>query len=201
MKDGVPLVRIIDDDAEVCDSLSLLLECAGYEAEAFPSAEAFLKKADVARPGCILSDIRMPGMSGLELQAELGRRGIGLPLIFVTGHGDIEMAADAILAGAFDFLVKPVKEERLFAALTRALEGGRAKRGDGVRERIALLSERERKVLGFMLEGLGTAAVAERLGISERTVQGHRWRVYQKLGLNSPEALRQAVDRRWLMSQ
>lgn len=192
-----PLIRIIDDESEVCESLALLLECADHTVASYDSAESFLAKDNLAAPGCILSDIRMPGMSGLELQTELIKRHITLPLIFITGHGDIEMAADAILAGAYDFLVKPVKEERLFAALDRALSVFDRQTDAVYRERIAKLTDRERDVLKLTLDGVSTHAIAERLSIGERTVQGHRWHLYQKLGLNSTEQLREKIQREW----
>lgn len=192
-----PLIRIIDDEPEVCESLVLLLECAGHTMAAYESAEAFLAKDDLSVSGCVLSDIRMPGMSGLELQTEMIKRHITLPLIFITGHGDIEMAADAILAGAYDFLVKPVKEERLFVALDRALAVFNSQPDAVYRERIAKLTDREREVLKLTLDGVSTHAIAERLSIGERTVQGHRWHLYQKLGLNSTEQLREKIQREW----
>lgn len=192
-----PLIRIIDDEPEVCESLALLLECAGHTVAAYESAEAFLAKDDLSVSGCVLSDIRMPGMSGLELQTEMIKRHITLPLIFITGHGDIEMAADAILAGAYDFLVKPVKEERLFAALDRALAVFNSQPDAVYRERIAKLTDREREVLKLTLDGVSTHAIAERLSIGERTVQGHRWHLYQKLGLNSTKQLREKILREW----
>lgn len=192
-----PLIRIIDDEPEVCESLALLLECAGHTVASYDSAEAFLAEDDLSLPGSVLSDIRMPGMSGLELQTEMIKRHITLPLIFITGHGDIEMAADAILAGAYDFLVKPVKEERLFAALDRALTVFNSQPDTVYRERIAKLTDREREVLKLTLDGVSTHAIAERLSIGERTVQGHRWHLYQKLGLNSTEQLREKIQREW----
>ena len=191
------LIRIIDDEEEVRDSLGLLLECAGHTIASYDSAEDFLTKDNLTIPCCILSDIRMPGMSGLELQAEMIRRHITLPLIFITGHGDIEMAADAILAGAYDFLVKPVKEERLFAAMDRALAVFDQQTDEVYRERIGKLTDREREVLRLTLDGVSTHAIAERLVIGERTVQGHRWRLYQKIGLNSTELLREKIHRNW----
>lgn len=193
-----PVIRIIDDEAPVRESLVMLMECAGYEAVAYDSAEDFLSRDDLPRPGCVLSDIRMPGMSGLQLQTAMAERHITLPLIFITGHGDIEMAADAVLAGAYDFLVKPVKEERLFAAIHRALSSAEEVTEEVWRERISRLSERERAVLALILENLPTHAVAERLAIGERTVQGHRWRIYQKMGLNSTDLLQQHIRKEWL---
>lgn len=139
----------------------------------------------------------MPAMSGLELQDELMRRGIMLPVIFITGHGDIEMVVNAIQAGARDFLVKPVKEARLFASLEKALAQTK-KPEETHRQRLALLSDREHEILRLVLQDVGTHAVAERLGIGERTVQGHRRRIYQKMGLNSTELLKANIPLEWL---
>lgn len=197
MTSSAPLIRIIDDEEDVRDALALLLECDGREVVEYAAAEDFLTKDAYDRPGCILSDIRMPGMSGLELQSELMRRNILLPIIFITGHGDIEMAVDAIQAGACDFLEKPVKEARLFSSIERALALCR-KPLETYRERLDALSDRERGILKLILQGVGTHAMAERLSIGERTVQGHRWRIYQKIGLNSTAQLQEKIDPNWL---
>ncbi len=187
------LVRIIDDDLDVRRALALLLECAGHCVAVYESADMFLATDDLTRPGCVLCDIRMPGMSGLELQMEMIRRDIRLPLIFITGHGDIEMAVDALQAGAYDFLTKPVKQDRLFATLNRALTVFDLQEAQTYKDRLAKLSEREHDVLRLILQGLGTRQIAERLNIGERTVQGHRWRIYQKVGLNSTALLQQHI--------
>lgn len=191
-----PLIRIVDDDPEVAEGLAFLLECADMRSIAFSSAEAFLASDNPAVPGCILLDIRMPGMSGLALQQALRAKGLTkLPIIFITGHGDIEMAVDALKAGAFDFLVKPVKEEKLLPAIREAIalsvrlfEGKPTE--NVIAGRVASLSARERLIVRLVGESLDTKAIAERLGISPRTVQAHRFGIYRKLGVNSVEELR-----------
>lgn len=191
-----PVIRIVDDDDEVSEGLAFLLECADKVCVRYASAEAFLRDDNPAIPGCLLLDIRMPGMSGLKLQREMKSRGLAnLPIIFITGHGDIEMAVDALKAGAVDFLVKPVKEEKLFPAIEAALalsiqlfEGVPA--GEELNKRLARLSEREREIVTLIREGLDTQALAERFQISPRTVQAHRLAIYRKLGVNSVEALK-----------
>lgn len=195
------LIRIIDDDEELLGALKLLFECADRKVRAYSSAGDFLANDDPSIPGCVFSDIRMPGMSGLELQEAMIADRSPLPLVFFTGHGDIEMAVESMKRGAVDFLVKPVKKEKLFAALARAeelLRSEASSKDTDLREIIALLSQRERSVLKLLLQNVETQGICERLGISERTVQGHRWRVYQKLGINSPEVLRHMIRPEWL---
>lgn len=195
------LIRIIDDDEELLEALKLLFLCADRSVRAYSSAVAFLREDDPTIPGCVFSDIRMPSMSGLELQEAMLANRSPLPLVFITGHGDIEMAVESMKQGAVDFLVKPVKKEKLFAALDRVEELLRqeaSSKDSDLRERVAQLSLRERSVLKLLLQNVDTQGICERLGIGERTVQGHRWRVYQKLGINSPETLRQTIRPEWL---
>lgn len=193
-----PLIRIIDDEAEVRSALALLLECDGRRTVSYAGAEEFLRNDCFGIRGCVLSDVKMPGMSGLDLQNAMAERGIVLPLVFITGHGDIEMAVDALHRGAVDFLVKPVKEEKLFRSIEKALRFYDETDETEYRRRISLLSAREKEILRMLLEGLDTHAAAERLGIGERTVQGHRWRVYQKIGLNTAEQIQKTIDPAWL---
>lgn len=192
-----PLIRIVDDDPEVAEGLAFLLECADMQCRVYDSAESFLAQDNPSVPGCILLDIRMPGMSGLALQQVLRAKGlVNQPIIFITGHGDIEMAVDALKAGAFDFLVKPVKEEKLLPAIREAvalsnrLFDGKPSENE-IAGRLSTLSARERLIVRLVGENLGTKDVAERLGISPRTVQAHRYGIYRKLGLNSVEELRE----------
>lgn len=188
------LVRIIDDEEEVRESLSFLLDCANWKTVAYSSVESFLSYDDFEKPGCILSDIRMPGLSGLQLQIELKKREIQLPLIFISGHGDIEMAVEAIQRGALIFLIKPVKKEKLFATLLLALDKNVSYLpAQGLTELVESLSEREKGILKLVLQQLETKVISERLNISKRTVQGHRWRIYQKLKVNSEEELREKL--------
>lgn len=197
-----PLVRIIDDDDKVSEGLAFLLDCADKACVRYASAEAFLEKDNPAVPGCLLLDIRMPGMSGLALQREMLRKGLSkLPIIFITGHGDVEMAVDALKAGAVDFLLKPVKEEKLLPAIDAAIahslrlfEGTPS--ANELERRLATLSERERLIIECVREGLETHEIAERLSISPRTVQAHRLTIYRKLGVNSVERLKEIGDSR-----
>lgn len=197
-----PLVRIIDDDDKVSEGLAFLLDCADKACVRYASAEAFLEKDNPAVPGCLLLDIRMPGMSGLALQREMLRKGLSkLPIIFITGHGDVEMAVDALKAGAVDFLLKPVKEEKLLPAIDAAIalslrlfEGTPS--ANELERRLATLSERERLIIECVREGLETHEIAEWLSISPRTVQAHRLTIYRKLGVNSVERLKEIGDSR-----
>lgn len=193
------LIRVIDDEQYVLDSLALLLDVNGYRSECYDNAEDFLISVAPSVPGCILSDIRMPRMSGMELLFKMKERQIEIPIIFITGHGDIEMAVEAMKNGAVDFLVKPVKETKLFEAINKALDfyiiGGSEKE---YKERLSTLSNRERTVLELTLRGLDTQAITEKLGLSDRTIQGYRWRTYQKLGLNSIDQLIKIIRLEWL---
>jgi len=178
-------VHVVDDDAAVRDSLALLLELKGIAARTYPSAEAFLETYD-GQPGCVVVDLRMPGMSGLALQAELRRRGIALPVVMVTAYGDVPTARTALKAGAFDFVEKPIEEDRLLATLEAALKVAQAERATaeelaGFRARIARLTAREREVLDLVVEGRHNREIAEALAISPRTVEVYRARMMEKL--------------------
>ena len=175
--------------------MSFLLECDGWNSCSYESAEKFLLEDDFSIPGCILSDIRMPGQSGLQLQIELKNRFIQLPLIFFSGHGDIEMAVEAIQRGAVNFLIKPIKKEKLFSAILSSLDTDmHLLPAQKLNSAIDSLSEREKIIVKLVQQNLPTQVISERLNISKRTVQGHRWRIYQKLGVNSEEELRQKLN-------
>jgi RNA polymerase sigma factor (sigma-70 family) len=185
MSGAAQTVHIVDDDAAVRDSLALLLELKGLPARSYASAEAFLKAYD-GRPGCVVVDLRMPGMSGLALQEELKRRGIALPLIMVTAYGDVPTARAALKAGAFDFVEKPIEEERLVATLQAALAAAQAERAGAeelaaFRARLERLTAREREVLDMVVEGRHNREIAEALAISPRTVEVYRARMMEKL--------------------
>lgn len=180
-----PTVFLVDDDDAVRDSLTLLFETAGLAAEAYPSAETFLDAYRSERPGCLVLDVSMPGMSGTDLQTALNRREIRLPIIFLTAHGDIPMTVRAIKAGAADFLTKPVQAkpllERVQAAIVQDLQQRERMRAEpGTGATLATLTPRELEVAKLLVEGCTNKAIARHLGISHRTVENHRARVMEK---------------------
>lgn len=180
-------VHVVDDDAAVRDSLSLLLSLRGYRTACFESAEDFLAAVATDWCGCVVADIRMPGMSGLEMQAELARRGLRMPVIIITAHGDAASARAAFKAQAVDFLEKPFDAESAIAAVEAALgrERSRLAAQDSLQRReqaLGSLTPREREVMQLLVLGLPNGEVAERLGISPRTVEIHKARVLAKLG-------------------
>jgi RNA polymerase sigma factor (sigma-70 family) len=180
-------VHVVDDDAAVRDSLSLLLSLRGYRTACFDSAEAFLAATGPGWTGCVIADIRMPGMSGLELQGELARRGIAMPVIIITAHGDAASARAAFKAHAVDFLEKPFDSSAAIAAVEAALGRERDRLALGeARERrdraLEALTLREREVMRLLVLGLPNHEVAAQLGISPRTVEIHKARVLAKLG-------------------
>jgi FixJ family two-component response regulator len=192
----LPAIHLVDDDDAVRTGLSRLLLLRGHAVCEHDSAERFLEDPAVRDAGCAVVDLRMPGLSGLELQAALRARGIAVPLIFLTGHGDVASSVTAMKAGAVDFLQKPVDPEELFRAVDGALalraarDGERAARAEAA-ERLAQLSPREREVLGLVVGGLRNRQVAERLGISEQTAKVHRMHGMQKLRLETvPDLVR-----------
>lgn len=179
------LVFIVDDDPAVRDSIQVLLESAGYAAKSFGSAQEFLA-AGYVTGGCLIADIRMPDMNGLELQEEIVRRKIVLPVIIITGHGDVTLAVRAMKAGAIDFIEKPLDTELLLASVHRALAMGRTTRNAAAElaeaERLlALLTPRELKVLDQLVKGHSNKAAAYQLGISPRTIEVHRAHIMRKL--------------------
>lgn len=192
-------VFIVDDDASIRDSLSLLLGLRGYRCAVFASAEDFLASAEGAGRGCVVTDLRLPGLDGLALQRELARRGSGLPVVIITGHGDIAAAREAFMGDAVDFLEKPFGDEAAVAAIERAFARERARAATEQAEvrRDAMwsaLTERERTVAELVLQGLHNRDIAERLGISPRTVEVHKARVLSKVGArNLAELMRIAT--------
>jgi FixJ family two-component response regulator len=191
-------VYIVDDDAAVRDSLSLLLSLRGYRTATFACAEAFLEALQPDWAGCVLADLRMPGMSGLELQQALAERGVPLPVVIVTAHGDVASARAAFQAHAVDFLEKPFDDAGPAAAVEACFsrERERLATGEVTRRRaesLAMLTDREREVLALLVLGLHNRDVAERLGISPRTVEVHKARIMAKLGArNLAELIRLA---------
>ena len=191
-----PVVFIIDDDEAVRDSLAALVEVAGLSARTFDNALAFLHRHSPEQPGCVVADLRMPFMDGLELQDELSRRGSGLPLIIITAHGEVSSAVTALRAGAVDFLEKPFDDEVFLRRVHEALQRDADQRRDRsaaatALAKLARLSPRERDVAGLMVEGCANKAIANRLGIGVRTVETHRANVLGKLDIRTvPELLR-----------
>jgi FixJ family two-component response regulator len=190
MSDKPPVVVIIDDDAPVCLSLRLLLETAGLRVRTYSSAESFLRDLHPERRGCLLVDVRMPGMSGIELLGELARRRIELPAVVMTGHGEIETAVQAMKMGAFDFIQKPFTEANLLERVRAAIEADRLRRAeDRDREeigiRFATLSRREREVLEHLVRGEVNKTIAHALGITLKTVEFHRARIMRKMHADS----------------
>jgi FixJ family two-component response regulator len=199
-------VFIVDDDEGVRSSVTILLESSGLRARAFGAAADFLAQYDPDQPGCLLLDMRMPGMDGMELQRELVRRHALLPVIFVTGHGDVPMAVEAMKNGAFDFLQKPFGHAELLERVRRALAADAEARADAARRdeiqrRYATLTPREREVMAMIVDGRANKVIAIDLSLSERTVEIHRSRVMEKMGTRSVAhlvrlalALRPAAD-------
>jgi len=183
-------VFVVDDDPGVRKSLSRLLRSAGLEALAFGSPEEFLRKLGADAAGCAILDVAMPGLDGLALQRELASRGAELPVIFLTGHGDIPKSVEAMKGGATDFLTKPVDDEVLLAAVRRAVETDRAGRTsrrerDEIRKRVGTLTAREREVMAGVVAGRLNKQIASALGIAEKTVKVHRGRVMEKMAASS----------------
>jgi FixJ family two-component response regulator len=190
MKGRTPIVMVVDDDTGVRNAMRALLKSVGLENALYASAQEFLATYQPTQPGCLLLDIRMPGMSGLELQQQLNLRGAVIPVIFMTGHGDIPMAVDDMQHGAFDFLQKPFRDQDLLDRVQRALTRdteyrARLRQTDRIRERLASLSPREREVLDLVSQGKANKMVAGDLGVSQRTVEIHRAHVMQKMEAGS----------------
>lgn len=180
------LVYIVDDEEPVRDSLALLLRSVGIATRAFPDGGSFLAAYNSEMRGCIVVDVRMPRIGGLELQQELNRRGCTLPLIFMTGHGDVPMAVEAMRAGALDFVQKPFNDEDMIRRVQRALEQNERDRAvlearDELQRRIASLTPREREIADRIVAGDANKAIAIDLELSERTVELHRARIMQKM--------------------
>lgn len=191
-----PVIHLVEDDIRVSKALERLLRTAGHRCAAYGSAEAFLSSHDPEMPGCAILDLRLPGMDGFELQARLAEAASHLPLVFLTGEGDIPGAVRAMQAGAVNFLTKPVEPEALLDAVARSLEqdaAGRAERAlsAGADSRLARLTPREREVLDLVVAGRLNKQIAAELGVAEKTVKVHRGRLMKKTGVRSvPDLVR-----------
>lgn len=193
-------VHIVDDDAAMRRSLVYLVESVGWRSEAFADGASFLAQAGPASAGCLLLDIRMPGMSGLEVQRELRARDCGLPVIFITAHGDIAMAVQAMKDGALDFVEKPFKDQQLLDAIARAMREtarrlARSSEQAAVRLRLEQLTPREREVAALVARGVSNKQIARELDISDKTVQAHRAHILEKLEVHSAAQLAQLLFR------
>jgi FixJ family two-component response regulator len=185
-----PTVFVIDDDEDMRSALGNLLRSVGHEVRLFGSTAEFLQEAPPDAPGCLVLDVRLPGMSGLDFQNKLASTNAHIPIVFMTGHGDIPMSVRAMKGGAVDFLTKPFRDQDMLDAVTRAIEADRARRSSldamsGVRESFARLSQREREVMILVTRGLMNKQVAYELGLSEITVKLYRGQAMRKMGASS----------------
>jgi FixJ family two-component response regulator len=190
MPQVAPIVFVVDDDISVRESLELLIRCEGWQPETFASAQEFLARPRVLAPSCMILDVSLPGLNGLDLQKRIAVDRIEMPIIFITGHGDVPMTVQAMKAGAVEFLTKPFRDEVLLNAIRDALERSRAALDNEaqmrtLRDRYASLSGREREVMALVVAGLMNKQVGSDLGISEITVKAHRGRVMQKMEADS----------------
>lgn len=194
-----PTVFVVDDDPAMRDSLRWLLESVGLQVRTYGTAADFLADRDPAAPGCLILDVRMPGMSGLDLQGELAREGASIPTIVITGHAEVAMAVRAVKAGAIDFIEKPFSDQLLLDRVRQAIEIDRTERAargrrEDARRRVALLTVREREVMLLVVAGRANKEVAAALHLSPKTVEVHRARVMEKMQVDSlAELIRVAI--------
>lgn len=190
MSHTTPIVFVVDDDISVRESLDLLIQSEGWQPETFSSAQDFLVRSRTTVPSCLVLDISMPGLNGLELQKRVAAEQPDVPIIFITGHGDVPKTVQAMKAGAVEFLTKPFKDDVLLGAVRQALERSRVALGQQaeikeLRDRYSSLSAREREVMALVVSGLLNKQVGGELGISEITVKAHRGKVMQKMKADS----------------
>jgi two-component system, LuxR family, response regulator FixJ len=188
--DTQPTVFIVDDDEAIRHAMELLMRSVGQSCETFHSADAFLESYSDDREGCLVLDIRMPGLGGFELQAKMTELGSTLPIIFITGHGDVPMAVEAMQNGAFDFIQKPFRDQDLLDRIGLAMRADRTKRADQQKRtdfvaRLLKLTRRERQVMDLVVTGKPNKIIAFELGVSQRTVEIHRARVMEKMQATS----------------
>jgi FixJ family two-component response regulator len=185
-----PTVLVVDDDLDLRESLGSLLRSIGLKVALFGTATELLAANRVEGPGCLVLDVRLPGVSGLDFQTQLARAGINMPIIFMTGHGDVPMTVRAMKAGAVDFLTKPFRDQDMLDAVTAALERDRTRRAaeqeiEGVRQLYGALTPREKEVMGFVTKGLMNKQIAGEMALSEITVKIHRGNVMRKMAARS----------------
>jgi len=190
MKHAEPVVFVVDDDEAICRSLGLLIEDIDLKAQTFTSAQHFLSAYEPAQSGCLVLDVRMSGMSGLELQSRLNELGIRIPTIIMTGHGDVPMAVEAMKAGALDFVEKPFRDQVMLDSIQKAVEFDRQRREAerqhaDFRSKLELLTQREQQIMDMLIGGKANKVIAYELGISQKTVDFHRSNILGKLGVNS----------------
>ncbi len=193
------VIRICDDDADLAAALQLYLDLDGWKTAVFHDARSFLTGDRPSVPGCLILDVKMPGLSGLECQQLMKEHGVKLPVVFITGHGDIDMAVQAMMDGACDFIQKPVDEARLTRAITKAAsrslaEATGAVSADTARERLSQLTARETEIVKLIAAGLVSREIAERLGIALRTVEVHRAGALKKIGTHDPSAIKRLLE-------
>lgn len=190
MYDTAPCVRVVDDDASVLRSIGRLLRSAGFAVRTFPSSQEFLQQHDADAPGCVVLDLSMPGLNGLQLQQALARSETPCPVIFITGYGDVPASVQAMKAGAVDFLLKPFDQAQLLGAVRIAIDKDRSARAaraerSSLGARVAALTPREREVMAHVVAGRLNKQIAAQLGTAEKTVKVHRARVMKKMGVAS----------------
>jgi FixJ family two-component response regulator len=200
VKDADSIVFVVDDDPSIREAIESLVKLAGLRVETFGTAQEFLRRKRPDLPGCVVLDVELPGLSGLDLQRELAAYGIKLPIIFITGYGDIPMSVRAMKAGAMEFLTKPFRDQDLLDAIQQALERDRVARQHSseiaeLRERFEALTSREREVMSMVVAGMLNKQIGFELGISEITVKIHRGRVMNKMGAQSLAELVRMTER------
>jgi FixJ family two-component response regulator len=190
MSTEIPTVYVVDDDISVREALKNLLQSVGLKVETFDTADKFLSSERTTAPSCLILDVRLPGLSGLELQRQLALSNHDIPIVFITGHGDIPMSVRAMKAGALEFLTKPFRDQDLLDAVRHAVERDREARSRAIEmadlhERYASLTTREQQVLGYVVSGVINKQIAAKIGISEPTVKLHRGRLMEKMRAES----------------
>lgn len=193
------LIRTVDDDPAMREALEFMLTAEGWRVKTYENGRAFLTDDAPSTPGCAILDVRMPGMSGLELQQEMNVRGYALPIIFLTGNGDIDMTVSAMRDGAVDFVQKPVRQERLLKAIARAVtrsvsETGAVETEGAIRAKVQELTDREREIAELIGKKLTNRQISERTGITVRTVEVHRAAIIRKLGVRNPDEIERYLN-------